>query len=243
MTGGAAQSAAAWVESWMVPVAHHNNVDGVRAMDGLAGGAPAMAAPADMMGEPQFSVDGEAVTCQRNASFEALLPILRGGRTHPTGRGEQAAVYDPCNRRIVLFGGNDFQPEECRDSGPKRFQGDTWVYSLEHDNWARLDLADGPSPRGRHSMVFDSSRKRIYMFGGRYRPEEQMTGNYTMFNDVWAFDVNTDTWSQLVTTGDGPSGRGNTAMVYDDINDRLVLFGGSTSPNGLIYSAGGHILP
>ena len=135
-----------------------------------------------------------------------------------------------------MFGGNDFQPEECRDSGPKRFQGDTWIYSLEHDNWARLDLADGPSPRGRHSMVFDSSRKRIYLFGGRFRPEEQMTGLYTMFNDIWAFDVNTDTWTQLETTGDGPSARGNTAMVYDDINDRLVLFGGSTSPNGLNFT-------
>ena len=63
-----------------------------------------------------------------------------------------------------------------------------------------------------------------------------MTGLYTMFNDIWAFDVNTDTWTQLETTGDGPSARGNTAMVYDDINDRLVLFGGSTSPNGLNFT-------
>jgi len=184
------------------------------------------------LGMPLFP--GEAVSCQQNASYEQLLPILTGGRVHPTGRGEQSAAFDFCNRRIVLFGGNDFQPEECADFGPKRFQGDTWIYSLEHDNWARLDLDVAPRARGRHRMVFDRSRKQIYLFGGRYR-EQANSGLYQLFNDFWVFDVNTDTWSQRLTMGDVPSPRTNTAMVYDYVNDRVILFGGSTSLSGLEF--------
>ena len=184
---------------------------------------------------PRYTFPGEQVACSENSNFESLLPILNGGKTHPTGRGEQATAYDPCNRRIVLFGGNDYQPEECADFGPKRFNGDTWIYSVEYANWARLEPPSSPSARGRHQMTFDRSRKQILLFGGRFRPEGA-SGNYTLFNDLWAFDVNTDTWTQLPTMGDTPSARGNSAMLYDDINDRVLLFGGSTSPNGLSFA-------
>ena len=184
---------------------------------------------------PVFSFPGEVNPCLENDSFEALTPILNGGQTHPTGRGEHSNALDLCHGRIVLFGGNDYQPEECADFGPKRFQGDTWIYSLEHENWARLNVADGPSPRGRHRMVFDQSRKKIYLFGGRYR-EEANSGNYTLFNDFWAFDVNSDTWTQVATSGDVPSARINLGMLYDYVNDQVVLFGGSTAVSGLSFS-------
>ena len=125
---------------------------------------------------------------------------------------------------------------QCRDSGPKRFQGDTWVYSIEYDNWVRLDTPVAPPARGRHTMAFDDNRKLVYLFGGRYRPAEDMAGNYTLFGDLWAFDVNTDEWTELMTTGDAPSARTNTAMVYDDVNDRLILFGGNVSVSGLQFT-------
>ena len=41
------------------------------------GGSPV----SDVMDPPAFTMPNEAVACQRNESFEALLPILRGGRT------------------------------------------------------------------------------------------------------------------------------------------------------------------
>jgi len=182
------------------------------------------------------TVPGEKVACGVNTSFEALLPILKGGKTHPTGRGEQGAAYDVCNARIVLFGGNDFQPEQCASFGPKRFQGDTWIYSVEHENWARLEPANAPSARGRQDMVFDASRKQVLLFGGRFRPESQSSGAYTLYNDLWAFDVNTDTWSEVNATGDVPSPRINSAMVYDTKSDKVLLFGGSTSTSGLTFA-------
>ena len=133
----------------------------------------------------------------------------------------------------MLFGGNDFQPEECQDFGPKRFSDETWIYSLAHENWVRLTTEEQPSPRGRHEMVFDSKRNRILLFGGRFRAEDASPfDSYELYNDLWAFNVNTDRWARIETTGDGPSPRTNSAMVYDAVNDQLVVFGGSISRTG-----------
>lgn len=186
--------------------------------------------------KPVFSFPGEKVKCKPNPNVDALKSILAGGKNNPTGRGEQSGVYDPCNQRVILFGGNDFQPQQCADTGPKRFKQDTWMYSVEYKNWVRLQTPGAPQSRGRQTYTFDLSRKLIYIFGGRYR-KQSAAGPYTLFQDLWAFDVNTDKWKEIVTKGDKPSARTNSSMVYDDINDQIILFGGNTSTSGLHFKA------
>lgn len=188
---------------------------------------------ADTAGVGEDTAGGGA--CVPSATFEALGPILAGGKVSPTGRGEHAQVFDPCNQRVVLFGGNDLAPTACADSGPARFQDDTWAYSLEHANWARLTTSTAPSPRGRHAMAYDPNRQRIYLFGGRFRPEGG-SGLYTLLGDLWALDLATDTWSEIADGGAVPSARTNTAMAFDAARDRLYLFGGNTSPDGLAFA-------
>ena len=174
--------------------------------------------------------------CVENQNLARLLPVLTGGKTHPTGRGEHGAVYEHCHDRIVLFGGNDYQPEECADFGPKQFSGETWIYSLEHENWVRITSSEAPSPRGRHDMVFDSRQKRVLLFGGRYRALDAAgQAPYELFNDLWAFDVNEDQWTELQTSGEKPSPRTNSAMVYDEVTNQILVFGGSTSTSGLAF--------
>lgn len=184
---------------------------------------------------PTYVFEGEEVACELNEKFDAQSAVLAGGKNNPTGRGEQGGVWDPCNERVIVFGGNDLQPAQCDSFGPKNYLGDTWAYSREYDNWYRINLETAPPQRGRHAAAFDLSRKKLYIFGGRYRPTGQDTGNYTLYDDFWAFDVNTDTWEELATTGDKPLARTNAQMVYDDLNDRIILFGGNTSPDGLAF--------
>jgi hypothetical protein len=107
---------------------------------------------------------------------------------------------------------------------------------MEYENWYRINSDSAPAARGRHAFAFDLSRKRMMVFGGRFRPAGQGSGDYTLFNDLWAFDVNTDTWTQIAATGNIPSPRINSAMIYDESADRLILFGGSTSANGLVFT-------
>ena len=187
---------------------------------------------ADMSAGSPFSFPGEQVPCAMNPGFEEAKSVLAGGKINPTGRGEQAAIFDPCHERIVLFGGNDNQPQQCNSFGDKTYLGDTWAYSMAYENWYRVRTSQAPPARGRHASAFDLSRKRLYIFGGRFRPASE-SGTYTLFNDLWAFDVNTDTWTQLEQRGPIPGERVNSGMIYDPVGDQLVLFGGNSSRDGL----------
>lgn len=184
--------------------------------------------------KPAYTFKGELVACQKNESFEKLKIILEGGKNNPTGRGEQGSAYDPCNGRMIVFGGNDYQPKQCANFGPKRFKGDTWMYVHKYKNWIKLKTDNAPSARGRQAMTFDRSRKKIYLFGGRYRPEAS-SGAYILYNDFWEFDVNTDKWKKIETTGAVPTPRSNSYMIYDYVNDSVILFGGNSSTSGLNF--------
>ena len=177
---------------------------------------------------------GGSTACGENLKYEGVKAILAGGKNNPTGRGEQGAIFDPCNQRVILFGGNDQQPEQCASFGAKNYLGDTWGYSLEFKNWYRIETQTAPSARGRFVYAFDTKRKNMVIFGGRFRAGG--SGNYTMYNETWSFNVVSDEWEEIKVTGDKPIARINSAMVYDEKNDRFIMFGGNSSASGLSFS-------
>ena len=127
----------------------------------------------------------------------------------PPAREAPAMAYDPATRRVIMFGGGD--------SG----LNDTWAYDPAANTWAQLSPA-GPVPVGRsgHVMVYDPPSGRILMFGGAGGEAE------VFFNDLWAFDATTNTWTELIPTGALPAGRSQPAMAYDPVTRRMILFGG-----------------
>jgi len=83
--------------------------------------------------------------------------------------------------------------------------------------------------------AYDSTGHRMILFGGRYRSGS--SGPYTLYNDLWAFDLSTETWAQISAQGTPPLPRMVGAMVYDPTGHRLILFGGNTSSSGMAYEA------
>jgi hypothetical protein len=147
----------------------------------------------------------------------------------PTARADTAGVLTEDGRTLLMFGG-DTAVVVCGDIPKREHVGDTWLLDTACGAWGQRSVT-GPSPRARHVMVGDYARKRALLFGGRFRMGQ--SGNYTLYNDVWAFDFEMKAWSQLQTTGTPPSPRVNTAMVVD--GDTLWLFGGNTTPAALTY--------
>lgn len=45
-------------------------------------------------------------------------------------------------------------------------------------------------------------------------------------NDMWTFNTVTMEWKEVNTTGQKPSCRSNCSLNYDQLNKRLVIFGG-----------------
>ena len=81
--------------------------------------------------------------------------------------------------------------------------------------WALLAVS-GPAAREDHTWTVDPERGIAYLFGGR--------DGATVFGDTWAFDLATDTWSQLQPATSPPARFGHEAVWAKDIG--LVVFAG-----------------
>lgn len=84
------------------------------------------------------------------------------------------------------------------------------------------------TPRSNHSMVWDSQGNLLFVFGGI---DDQ--GN--MLNDLWSYSPVTGTWKELnapnssintCQTGSMPAPRINAAMVWDSVDQQILLYGG-----------------
>ncbi len=86
-------------------------------------------------------------------------------------------------------------------------------------------LGQTPCPRNQPVIAYHSELESIFLFGG-YCSESN-----TRLNDLWKF---TDGQWENVKNEKRPSARSGHAMVYDSVNNRLVLFGGKDNDRTLL---------
>ncbi len=73
------------------------------------------------------------------------------------------------------------------------------AYDPGADTWSTVTASGTPpSARHGHTAVMETANGRMYVFGGR--------GAEGALNDCYKFDISTDTWSQVTTTGTIRSG-------------------------------------
>jgi hypothetical protein len=159
-------------------------------------------------------------------------PRCEASSTQPAPRGDGAGVVDPATGRLYVFGGDTGPVVRCIPAPV--FNAETWRYDPTCDRWDAVMGEAHPSPRSRMAWALDTRRRRMVVFGGRFRAGS--TGSYTLYNDVWAFDLATETWEAITPEGEAPAARSNAAAVYDPERDALVLFGGNTSVSGLTFT-------
>jgi len=143
------------------------------------------------------------------ASMSPLIEPSAESYASPSLRSEHGLTYDAQSDRVVFFGGWDHA---------EVVQSDTWTYDLNSNAWTRMSPATSPAPRGFFGMAYDDESDRVILFGGGGR----ISGE---FNDTWAYDVNTDTWTSMNPVV-APEPRLALRMAYDRESDRIVLFGG-----------------
>lgn len=145
----------------------------------------------------------------------------------PDLRSEASLVHDPVHDRLLMFGGN--VAEVMCPGFSREPSGELWAFELDCNNWRRIEADGAPPARVRHAVTVDTRRNRMLLFGGR-----QGTGApYTMLDDVWAFDLEAETWSRIEASA-GPTPRDDTILQYDAARDRVLLFGGDTDTGGLL---------
>jgi hypothetical protein len=133
-----------------------------------------------------------------------------GATERPSARYDHAMVYaslpNPDRDVVVLFGGN----------AGGEYQNDTWEWS--GSLWTRMDIPEASRPPVRfgHSLAYDSSRRKVVLFGGH-------NGSFRL-NDTWEYDG--VTWTQVFPSG-SLTPRYHAAMAYDPVRGEVVLFGGN----------------
>ena len=139
----------------------------------------------------------------------------------PSARVNGAFVVDAEGSTAYLFGGS---------ISPSGFayapQDDLWALDLHTFAWTELSPS-GTLPPARlfQAALFDPARNRVVITGGADETAFSNTARY--YRDVWAYDVATHAWMELHDgNGTAPAGRFWGEWVYDEENDRYVLFGG-----------------
>ena len=127
-------------------------------------------------------------------------------------------VYDSDHHVFVLFGGicKDY-PSRCAYNS---VLGDTWVYELSSNTWSRRQPAQSPSPRLQQQMAYDPVHHVVVMFGGLNGP---------VFNELWVYSYEADTWIQIPTPAVNPGARYLGTLTYDASVDQFVLYGGANA--------------
>jgi hypothetical protein len=146
-------------------------------------------------------------------SWGEKVPTDPEGDGNPSARSGHSMAYDSARGRVVLFGGSP---------GAARLNDETWEW--DGMSWAKKTPVDpegdgNPSARSGHSMVYDSVRGRLVLFGGA-------AGGYD--DETWEWDGMS--WAKKTPVdpeGDGnPSARFQHGMAFDSNREKVVLFGG-----------------
>jgi N-acetylneuraminic acid mutarotase len=133
----------------------------------------------------------------------------------PPERTAAALAYDAVSHRLIMFGGRGETGNGLND---------TWAYDSAANAWTLLNPAGTlPTPRDGHSMVYDQTRGRLVIYGGR-----DSAG--TSLDDAWAYDSTANMWTRLEPSGLQPLGRVWHVMAYDPASGRLTMFSGQPQP-------------
>ena len=106
----------------------------------------------------------------------------------PAARRDAALAYDGARQRLSLFGGRNSAPLD-----------DTWAFDLVARTWQPLATGAVTRPPARFSMVaaLDRDHNRLLVTTGQGSSAQ-------FFNDVWSFDLLSNTWTQVIAQGAAP---------------------------------------
>jgi hypothetical protein len=162
-----------------------------------------------------------------NANGQGGTPVwtqLSPSGTPPAQRAYATAVYDSANNRLIVFGGQN----------AKTAFSDVWVLSNANGmggtpTWTQLSPS-GTGPTGEVAGVYDQPNNILITFGG---PNAALT---KLTNAVWTLSHanglgGAPQWTNIVPDGKpgSPPVRFAETAVYDQANNRMIIFGGSNN--------------
>lgn len=138
---------------------------------------------------------------------------------NPSPRDHAEMVFDSQAAEMILFGGTsafDIGTQTAYESN------ETWAWT--GTRWVQRFPAHSPSARSAQAMAYDSIRGRVVLFGGRFQTGTGSDRTLNLLGDMWVYEDGD--WREL-TPSTAPSARNLSAMAFDPLRDRIILYGGS----------------
>jgi len=129
----------------------------------------------------------------------------------PIARGYSQITYDSESGQVILYGG---QIGVWQD--PNSTIYDTWIFNPKTNMWVEKSPTNVPDGYSGGDMTYDSKTDRSIL--------SVITEDWSSLQ-TWAYDDNSDSWTQLA---DGPIPMVGQRIVYDSESDRIIMFGGIT---------------
>jgi chitodextrinase len=129
--------------------------------------------------------------------------------SRPGNTTEASAVFDTEDNVYVLFD---------RGTG-------TWIYNPVTNTFTKMTPSGTPPNTVANSagyfgsLTYDSANNNIYLFGGTL-------GNGSYTNDLYTYNVPSNTWTKLSPGGTLPSGRQFAGFAYDSADNIFLMVGG-----------------
>ncbi len=129
-------------------------------------------------------------------------------------------VYDAARDRMIVFGG----VTDLSYAG----HSDVWQLSFTTTpaTWSQIvPTGTPPAPRFATTLVYDSIRDRLIVYGGFDSPGNVFHG------DLWELSLGgTPAWRRMTpAAGPVPAARCNLAAAFDPVRNRVVYFGGTAA--------------
>jgi hypothetical protein len=136
----------------------------------------------------------------------------------PQPRANSRLVYDPVNKKVVLFGGDELD----------QLVSDTWAYETAAEMWRPLKPTLSPPSRAGHAMLWLPKAKKVMLLGG-YTYSSTTEYVASLYKPVpmetWTLDVATSEWQMVGRwEKDAPVGPSNfflSATVNE--NDEVLV--------------------
>jgi N-acetylneuraminic acid mutarotase len=132
---------------------------------------------------------------------------------HPPIAVCPAIAYDAESGLIVVFGG----------LGEQGYTDETWAYDAITNTWADMAPAKHPTDVECASFVYDEQSDLTVLYGSTKRGY----GSAPREGWLWAYDVDSNTWTELEITGGPEVPPAYVRGFYDPASDRIVYFGGA----------------
>jgi len=149
----------------------------------------------------------------QNCSTQPWSEIFTGGPVPQLKN--HSAVYDPASNTMVVFGGRFANGSNSNE---------LWSLSFANNQWTKLNPAGLiPPPRYTHNSYFDSLNYRMIIWSGQ---------GAELYNDVWAYNISSNTWTRMWQDGNIPGvplKRYGTGSVFDPVTRNIVTFAGFTT--------------